>query len=200
MRRFMGGALLSALLLSSSYAHAARTITLTVDASGTGFRVVGYGQNGANLVPLIASQVSVVLQGNDDFPNYFVGGRSDASFQAYFDDNAFYFSTMTPTQSYYEFSGGGSVCTNNGSVAGAYNADPSCSTLRYSSSYPGGYGDSFEGKITRYTIAEGNTLGGAELRVIALVPEPSTWALMLAGFGMVGYAMRRRKVGFTAAA
>jgi len=32
------------------------------------------------------------------------------------------------------------------------------------------------------------------------VPEPSTWALMLAGFGMVGYAMRRRKVGFTAAA
>lgn len=25
------------------------------------------------------------------------------------------------------------------------------------------------------------------------VPEPSTWALMLAGFGMVGYAMRRKK-------
>lgn len=29
-----------------------------------------------------------------------------------------------------------------------------------------------------------------------LVPEPSTWALMLAGFGMVGYAMRRRKLAF----
>jgi len=28
------------------------------------------------------------------------------------------------------------------------------------------------------------------------VPEPSTWALMLAGFGMVGYAMRRRKLAF----
>ena len=25
------------------------------------------------------------------------------------------------------------------------------------------------------------------------VPEPATWALMLAGFGMVGFAMRRRK-------
>ena len=27
----------------------------------------------------------------------------------------------------------------------------------------------------------------------AAVPEPATWALMLAGFGMVGFAMRRRK-------
>lgn len=28
------------------------------------------------------------------------------------------------------------------------------------------------------------------------VPEPTTWALMLAGFGMVGFAMRRRRVAF----
>jgi len=27
----------------------------------------------------------------------------------------------------------------------------------------------------------------------AAVPEPATWALMLAGFGMVGYALRRRR-------
>ncbi|MBB4619913.1 PEPxxWA-CTERM sorting domain-containing protein [Sphingomonas abaci] len=32
--------------------------------------------------------------------------------------------------------------------------------------------------------------------VAPFVPEPSTWALMLAGFGMVGFAMRRRKVAF----
>jgi len=31
---------------------------------------------------------------------------------------------------------------------------------------------------------------------VPAVPEPSTWALMLAGFGMVGYAMRRRKLAF----
>ena len=31
---------------------------------------------------------------------------------------------------------------------------------------------------------------------VPAIPEPSTWALMLAGFGMVGYAMRRRKVAF----
>lgn len=35
------------------------------------------------------------------------------------------------------------------------------------------------------------------LSTVAAVPEPSTWALMLAGFGMVGFAMRRRKVATT---
>ena len=28
------------------------------------------------------------------------------------------------------------------------------------------------------------------------VPEPSTWAMMLVGFGAVGYSMRRRKVSY----
>lgn len=31
---------------------------------------------------------------------------------------------------------------------------------------------------------------------VAPVPEPSTWALMLAGFGAVGYSLRRRTVKF----
>lgn len=30
----------------------------------------------------------------------------------------------------------------------------------------------------------------------AAVPEPGTWALLLAGFGMVGYSMRRRNQAF----
>lgn len=32
-----------------------------------------------------------------------------------------------------------------------------------------------------------------------VVPEPATWALLIAGFGMVGYAARRRSVGLAAA-
>lgn len=28
---------------------------------------------------------------------------------------------------------------------------------------------------------------------VAVVPEPSTWAMMIAGFGVVGFAMRRRR-------
>jgi hypothetical protein len=33
-------------------------------------------------------------------------------------------------------------------------------------------------------------LGG--IQTAAAVPEPATWALMLMGFGAVGYSMRRR--------
>lgn len=36
------------------------------------------------------------------------------------------------------------------------------------------------------------TIGGS-VGVIAPVPEPATWALLLAGFGVVGMAMRRRQ-------
>ncbi len=50
----------------------------------------------------------------------------------------------------------------------------------------------------RYAIGIANFAGvaGGSYRanvVIDAIPEPSTWALMLAGFGMVGYAMRRRR-------
>ncbi len=34
--------------------------------------------------------------------------------------------------------------------------------------------------------------------VVAAVPEPSTWAMMILGFGIVGGAMRRRKLASTA--
>jgi hypothetical protein len=31
---------------------------------------------------------------------------------------------------------------------------------------------------------------------MSAIPEPTTWAMMLVGFGAVGYSMRRRKVGY----
>ena len=42
-------------------------------------------------------------------------------------------------------------------------------------------------------------VGGGNL-VITAVPEPATWALMIAGFGAVGYGLRRRKQPALAAA
>ncbi len=34
---------------------------------------------------------------------------------------------------------------------------------------------------------------------MGVVPEPATWAMMIAGFGMVGFAARRRRSGFAQA-
>lgn len=39
-----------------------------------------------------------------------------------------------------------------------------------------------------------------QLRDVAAVPEPATWAMMIGGFGLVGGAMRRRRVGAMATA
>ena len=51
--------------------------------------------------------------------------------------------------------------------------------------------------ITVTGISRGNgAYGGQASFEPAAVPEPATWALMLAGFGMVGYAMRRRRIAF----
>jgi hypothetical protein len=38
-----------------------------------------------------------------------------------------------------------------------------------------------------------NAVSPVTITVNSVVPEPATWALMIAGFGMVGYAMRRRQ-------
>lgn len=37
------------------------------------------------------------------------------------------------------------------------------------------------------------TVAGRQLSVLSAVPEPGTWAMMLIGFGGIGYAMRRRR-------
>jgi opacity protein-like surface antigen len=52
-------------------------------------------------------------------------------------------------------------------------------------------------RISGIAVASPYRAGGGAARltstITAVIPEPSTWALMLAGFGMVGYAMRRKK-------
>ena len=47
-----------------------------------------------------------------------------------------------------------------------------------------------------FTTQDGSTAQRANFRPTAAVPEPATWAMMLLGFGMLGFGMRRRsKVG-----
>jgi hypothetical protein len=62
------------------------------------------------------------------------------------------------------------------------------------------FGSGFSG-ISFFTIAfqngdtgSGFTLDNIRLNATSSVPEPATWAMMLFGFGAVGFAMRRRKI------
>ena len=54
-----------------------------------------------------------------------------------------------------------------------------------------------DGGLSKVFIADAdqnyaNNFGGVSLRITA-VPEPSTWALAIMGFGMAGAMLRRRK-------
>src|SRR5207248_399462 len=43
-----------------------------------------------------------------------------------------------------------------------------------------------------------STFGGGEIRgfLVAIVPEPASWMMMLLGFGAIGLAVRRRRASF----
>lgn len=55
---------------------------------------------------------------------------------------------------------------------------------------PGTFTLSISGTPASQNAALGGTLA---FRSVAAVPEPGTWALMLLGFGAVGFSMRRRR-------
>jgi hypothetical protein len=46
--------------------------------------------------------------------------------------------------------------------------------------------------ITGFLAQTPSAVGGPDIANIGAVPEPASWALMIAGFGMVGGALRRR--------
>lgn len=84
----------------------------------------------------------------------------------------------------------------------------------YSTSYTGGdfgipVGDytfvAFEDILGRRDQIRNNDFDYNDFRfafsnLTPAIPEPATWAMLIAGFGMVGFALRRRASGFTAVA
>jgi hypothetical protein len=58
---------------------------------------------------------------------------------------------------------------------------------------------SFSSMSAAYTAAGGNFNASLTGTFAGEVPEPATWAMLIAGFGMVGFAARRRRMSALAA-
>jgi len=102
---------------------------------------------------------------------------------------------------------------NGASISGDFAADDSATIFLNGVQIGSGGGFSF---ITGFGATTGfvagvnmltfvvlNSGGGptglnVDVSGVAFVPEPATWGLMIAGFGMVGYAARRRRAAVTA--
>jgi hypothetical protein len=85
-----------------------------------------------------------------------------------------------------------SCAGGGGGGAGAYVGDPATGTFTLE------YGDPIASLYlgdfwVRYQGLTGLNTGSATGGDTPPVPEPSTWALMLFGFGALGFAMRRRR-------
>jgi hypothetical protein len=99
------------------------------------------------------------------------------------------------------FVDGGASFTANNNVMHLNNG-PGRLTFFADNAVGGGGGEWSSGSIAALRIYDG-VLNAGEIQALnavpfvsSAVPEPTTWAMMLIGFGAVGYSMRRRKVGY----
>ncbi|KPF71739.1 hypothetical protein IP88_10475 [alpha proteobacterium AAP81b] len=74
---------------------------------------------------------------------------------------------------------------------------PTSEVFLFSDDSWGGDGFTLTGTI-RMSGAGGGSGNGALFKVGSYVPEPASWALLIAGFGLTGAAMRRRRGGLIA--
>ena len=152
-----------------------------------------YADRALDIVPLLLSQT--VVGNTATFSVLAIGQQRTASLGV----NNFSFNTqsgvnLTTANSYFGFAYPGlgvvsfdyfSTATSAGAFAGPAGYVPSA------------VGDSFTSSTTLSNNAYGALNDRTYSIAAAAVPEPATWALMIGGFGLAGFGMRRRKVATT---
>ncbi|MDR6128042.1 PEPxxWA-CTERM sorting domain-containing protein [Sphingomonas sp. SORGH_AS_0438] len=182
-------------LFQISDAQAAAALTLRIEAQGSGYNRPDPTNNFFFTTPVYSAAFAVSLDPTDD-PNLFVRIIQDTTYVVTFSQTGLtlstsYFGSRLATQA------NAGTCYGGGPVAGQAVYNPSCGTLSANVSFGGPPISFFEGGITRVLVEDGDTLDGRQVEYLTnLVPEPATWALMLTGFALTGYALRRRRVAF----
>lgn len=126
-----------------------------------------------------------------------VGFATGSVYCSYFGSCSFSISPDgTISGSYSVERGGGGFSISFGDISVINAADGEMHAA--SGYFDGGEADvAWNVSIDRASVTRANGFfpgGGA---TISPVPEPRTWALMIAGFALVGFSMRRRKVAFS---
>jgi len=90
--------------------------------------------------------------------------------------------------------GGVAACPDCYMSLDQWQADNSGATIIGLSTGSGsGFNGLFKGAVDNISITAGRTTQSWNFEVATPTPEPATWAMMIAGFGVVGGALRRRR-------
>lgn len=89
------------------------------------------------------------------------------------------------------------TATVNGASLGSYTSAFGAFAAKSGTRFNGVSGQSYT--IAFNGVAAGDTTSFIDRVGLAVVPEPKTWALLVAGFALVGFAMRRRTAATVAA-
>jgi hypothetical protein len=218
MRRFLGTALIAAAIFGAGSAQAASFITYKIfgtasfqifDRNSSGLTQASGTYQATYVVPIGVTGLTgpATVEGGQYVGSSYLYagfgfGRGVSTASAVGNNLTFTETAYLDFTNYVLASSSFNICltssTNNAfPTSGSLAVDPSCSRSAFY--YPRFFQTitGVLGTVSAVTasISDVNpgSYGFTDLQIANLVPEPSTWALMLAGFAMTGYALRRRR-------
>ncbi|MBD8547906.1 PEPxxWA-CTERM sorting domain-containing protein [Sphingomonas sp. CFBP 8760] len=205
MSKLWAASLAAIVACTTTEAHAAKYLTVDIAAKGSGTRLIG-SRTGAfptRVTPFETFYASLSYNLEGGFAPFesgtgltVVGTITSPVVTGFFNPAGFNFRANYPFSQFLSYNLTGNACYANASpkaiATGSPSVDASCSAVSFT------YSDGFS--LTGFDFT--GTLTGINFRIVEAafvpdvtfaIPEPATWALMLAGFGMVGYSLRRRR-------